>query len=561
MTLKSIFNRIDRDTLFHGAKGVAFAAGGMVLVLAILLIAQFFQVRAIDPIDSKPLQVMMERMKENPQDTALRDQIRALDLLARKAYFTSQWQLRTGGLLLLMAVALLLGALKVMRDLTKRLPSPEGCADYSDHWLIAARARRWIAVCGLTLVSTSLVAAAISHCDMNAQGGAPQKTATLEDFNRNWANFRGPGGNGVASADKAPTAWNVATGEGVKWRVQPPLPGFSSPVVWGKRLYITGADEQSQQLYAYDAENGKLIWTHDVNDVQGSPAGPPDVHSDTGYAPSTTATDGTHVCAIYPTGDLVCVDAEGKRQWAQNLGKPDNHYGHSSSLMIHGDILIVQWDQNRSSKLLGINLSTGETVWRSPRTVISWSSPIVVNTGGRYELILTNSQSVESFDPKTGIKLWGENVMGGEMGPSAAFADGYVFAANDYALVAGLKLTADGAEVAWEYDENMPDTASPLANEEVLIIACSYGVIVCLDAKTGEMLWEEEYDDGFYASPILVGDKVYATDLQGTVHIFKMAKTYELIGEAKLGETASATPAAVNGRLYHRGEKYLYCFE
>ncbi|MCK5146380.1 PQQ-like beta-propeller repeat protein [bacterium] len=561
MNIKSMFSKLDQESLFHGAKGMAFAAGGMVIVLAVLLIAQFFQVRAVDPIDSKPLQIMMERIKDNPQDAALRDQIRALDLLARKAYFTSQWQLRTGGIMLIGAVLLLLTGLKIMRNIHKKLPHPEGCADYSDHWLIVGRARRWITICGIVLISSSLVAAVITHGDMNGSAQAKVKTASAEDFMNNWANFRGPGGNGIANTNKAPTNWDVASGEGVKWKIAPPLPGYSSPVIWKDRVYITGADDKSQQLYAYDAGNGELVWTHDVNDVEGSPASAPDIHSDTGYAPSSAATDGAHICAVYPTGDLVCVDADGKRLWAQNLGKADNHYGHSSSLIIHRNILIVQWDQNRSSKLLGLDLHTGETIWRSPRTVISWSSPIIVNTGGRYELILTNSQSMDSFDPMTGTKLWGQNVLGGEMGPSAAYADGRVFGANDYAVVAGLKITPTGAEMIWEYDENMPDTASPLATKDHLFIFCSYGVAVCLDAKTGEAIWEHEYDDGFYGSPILVGDYIYVTDLQGTTYIIKAAADYEEIAALKLGETSACTPAAVNGRLYHRGEKFLYCFE
>ena len=560
MTLKTLEKIFSKQNIYHALRGVAYAAAGFGLILCILLIANYIQTKVVDPLNNPSLTALMEMLEEDPQNAALKDQIRSLDLLARKAYFTSQWQLRTGGLLLLGSFAVLFISLRLMGSVRQRMPAPEGCPDADDSWLTAIKARKWIVAGGVCLLATTLVTAIISHHEISRITFEHiSDMDSTEALNDNWPNFRGPNGIGVASAEHPLADWDGPSGRGIHWKVEVPKPGYSSPVVWGNRIFLTGGDNNGREVYCFDAENGAIRWQQPVTDIPGSPENPPRTHTDTGYAPSTVATNGRFVCAIFPTGDLICFDMEGNRVWAQNLGVPDNHYGHASSLLIFENLLFVQYDQNRRSRLLALDVSTGETVWRAERSVISWSTPICVNSGNRMELILTNSISVEAYDPRTGVKLWGLDCMGGEMGPSAAYADGWVYAANDYAVVAGIQLTSDGAELVWEYDEDMPDTSSPLATDQYLFIATSYGYIVCLNAKTGETLWYQEFDDGFYASPILAGGRVYAMDLQGVMHVFQADKAYKSIGEPALGEPSSCTPAFVGDRMYVRGEKYLYC--
>lgn len=553
---------LTKDSAHALLKGVAWVSGFFALLLCLLLIVNFIQMKQVNPLDNPALQTLMHELEDDPQSETLKDQIRALDLLARKAYFTSQWQLRMGGLFLIVATGLLLGSLRLMSRIRATLPMPEGCADADDSWRVLGQSRKWIAVGGTLLLTTSLIAALISHGDI-ARIDFSAATTNAVEINQEevWANFRGPGANGIAVVTEAPTEWDGESGQNIKWKVETPLPGFSSPVIWKDRLFLTGGDKNKREVYCYNTEDGSLMWQAEADDIPGSPANVPRVHSDTGLAPSTVAVDGAHVCAIFPTGDLICLDFDGNRIWAQNLGVPDNHYGHSSSLLIHNNLLIVQYDQNANARLLALDVNSGETAWRVNRPIISWSSPILVNTGQRDELILTNSASVDSYDPMNGVLRWGFECLDGEMGPSAAYANGMVFATNDYATTVGIKITATGAEIVWEYDENLPDTASPLATDEYLFLACSYGYIVCVDAKTGEMVWEQEFDDGFYASPILVGNLIYATDLQGVTHIFEASGEYKQISAPALGETSACTPAFVGNRIYHRGEKSLFCIE
>jgi len=206
-----------------------------------------------------------------------------------------------------------------------------------------------------------------------------------------------------------------------------------------------------------------------------------------------------------------------------------------------------------------LSTQTGATVWETVRSSkISWSSPILVNTGKRMELILTTNPNVNSYDPQTGKELWNVACLSGEVGPSAGYTEGMVFAANEYAKLVGIKIGAT-PEVAWEADEFLPEVSSPLAVNSLLYVATTYGVLACYDAKSGEKLWSQEYGDSFYASPVYADGKVYITDMTGKTHVVRNTRDYQLIGTSELGEKAVCSPVFQNGRVYLRGMNNLYC--
>jgi outer membrane protein assembly factor BamB len=206
---------------------------------------------------------------------------------------------------------------------------------------------------------------------------------------------------------------------------------------------------------------------------------------------------------------------------------------------------------------LALNGESGETVWETARKVrVSWASPILASIGGSMQLILSADPLVAAYDLNSGRELWSVDCMMGEVGPSPAFGEGLIFAANEYAALAAIR---PGGTIAWQNNEYLPEVASPVTAGGLLYIATTYGVLACYDANTGEKQWEHEANAGFYASPVIADGKVFALDTEGVAHIFSNEREKNLIAEPELGEDAVATPAFANGRIYIRGERHLFC--
>ena len=418
---------------------------------------------------------------------------------------------------------------------------------------------------GRDWTSLSLVLCALLQTILNPSGiaYAASKSARKSSELMNWPSFRGPTAIGHAVHATPPLSWNGKEGKNIIWKSEVPKQGKNSPVVWGNRLFLTGADELSRQVYCFQRDTGELLWMHDAVDIPESPTKEsiPDLTKTSGLAAPTPTTNGRYVAAIFATGDLLCVNMDGNRIWAKNLGIPNNSYGHASSLISHESLVFVQYDQKEDSKLLAFDLVSGDLTWEVKRGAISWSSPILVNNKGRTELIATNGKAVDSYDPKTGKLLWHLAGLSGEVAPSAAYADGVVYVANEYSVAAAIDVGSHNPDpkILWAWDGILPDAASPLANERYLVVPSGYGIVNCLDAKTGRVFWEHEFDEGFYSSPILVNDRVYVIDLSGKTRIFRMSDSFELLGTAEIGEEAYATPAYVGDRIFVRGATHLFC--
>ncbi|MCH7910877.1 MAG: PQQ-binding-like beta-propeller repeat protein, partial [Candidatus Hydrogenedentes bacterium] len=209
---------------------------------------------------------------------------------------------------------------------------------------------------------------------------------------------------------------------------------------------------------------------------------------------------------------------------------------------------------------------TGETAWVKKRDWISWASPILAHTPYGVQVILCSEEDVDAYDAASGKLLWSQDCLGGEVAPSPAYSNGIVFAANEYAMASAIQLTgtADAiqTEILWEYDNLLPEISSPVGDGERFYFATSYGELVCLDAVSSEEKWLEEVSDaGFYSSPVLVGDRLYILDKEGTMYIVRAGAEYEEIATRAIGEETFATPAFMDGRIYVRTTAHLYCIE
>ncbi len=568
---------------------LAAVSGLFMLLVASLMGINGYLLRTVDPLESPALQTLTLQLASDPANETLSRQVRELDLLARRAFFIRQWQIETGYILLAIATVIFMLALQLMSAGQRPPPDVRQCPGLDNAWAAATRSRQAIAIGGglllLLLAGAGILTATRSRVpafrDTPAEArtitsapppAIPQETVVAprpaephpappgwtDAARRYWPSFRGAGGLATAATQsEPPIAWDGATGQGILWKREIPRPGFSSPVVWGDRLYMTGADADKREVYAFDTATGALLWTADTEGLPEAPAGLPAVTDDTGYAAPSVATDGQRVIAIFGTGTILALDTGGRRLWSRHLSVPDNHYGHSSSPLIYQDLVYIQYDHFGGSEVMALDTETGQTRWIQPRAAeISWASPILAETGGRMVLMLNAAPMVAAYDALTGEELWSNDCMSGEIGASPAYANGRVFAANQYAQAVALD-AADGTTLWASSRLELPDAGSPVATDRYLFLPTSYGVFTCVDATDGSVIWEHEFERGGYGSPVLAGERLYWVTEDGVTRIFKAGDTFELIAEPALGESSVSTPAVVGARLYIRGLQHL----
>jgi outer membrane protein assembly factor BamB len=592
---------------------IAMAAAVLAVILCVLILVNYLQVKRADPLNSAAMKTLVNRMQASPGDEQLRQEIRELDLLARKVFFTSQWQVRVGGYLLFFSLLAAVTCLKTIELLKRKIPGvPPG--EHRDFWLNRKVNLNWVIYTGISMVILSLVVVFLTHRELGIQieqaaiaagkqagsseeetgrqttgmqdagmqdagmkGAGREDTAgksdsvtgsialaaegypSVEEIRRNFPSFRGPDGIGIAWQKNIPVDWDGKTGKNIRWKTEVPLPGYNSPVIWNDKIFLAGASEGKREVYCFSLETGKLLWRREAGTIPGSPGSPPKVIRETGFSAPTMTTDGRRAYAIFANGDIVALDFEGNLVWARNLGLPQNHYGHSSSLIMFRNLVIVQYDQRGSAGVMALDGKSGEQVWKTVRKVsISWASPILVRAGSRQELILAADPIVASYDPANGRELWQIDCISGEVGPSAAFADGVIFTVNETSKLAAIGMEG-GPKILWENTDYLSDIPSPLATGNYLILATSYGTVVCYDGKTGEIYWEQDFGAPVFASPMLAEGKVFLMDKKGVMHIFRAGQSFEQVSQPSLGEGSSCTPAFADGKIVIRGDKNLYC--
>ncbi len=389
-----------------------------------------------------------------------------------------------------------------------------------------------------------------------------------------WPRFRGPEGTGIARAAIRATAFDGAKGSGVVWKTPVPLSGNSSAVVWGKRVFVTGATETKREVYCFDADDGRLLWSQAVEAASGTP---PKVLDATGYAAPTAAADGYRVYAIFADGSLAAFTLDGRPVWQKQLGVPENSYGHAASLLTVGPLLIVPFDQGHKageakSRLLAMDSRSGEIVWEAKREVPnSWTTPLAAQIAGRMQLITAADPWAISYNPQDGHELWRAKVLRQDVGPSPTFFADRVYTVSEFPALTAIKADGEGdltrdketskKYVLWKGEDNLPDTASPLAVERWVFIVSSNGILTCYDANSGEMLWDKEFEDSaFSASPAWADEKLFLIDTTGRAWWIEPSDTEgKIVVECSLGEGCVSSPAWQPGRIYLRGKKHLFC--
>jgi outer membrane protein assembly factor BamB len=279
-------------------------------------------------------------------------------------------------------------------------------------------------------------------------------------------------------------------------------------------------------------------------------------------------TDGRRVYAIFATGDIGCFDFNGKRIWTRSLGIPDSSYGYASSLAMYRNLILIQYDQggpdDGMSKMIALDGFTGQTVWETKRPVPnSWSSPIVTEIGEQFQLLTCGDPWVIAYDPAKGTELWRAKCLAGDIAPSLIYANGLVFAIEPYSKLVAIRPDGRGdvteTHIAWSLEEGAPDICSPVSNGELIFLLSTEGLLSCYKVADGKRLWEQDLRENFWASPSLVGDKLYLLTEEGVMLIVQSGPEFKELARYELGEECRASPAFADGRIYIRGLENLYC--
>jgi len=408
-----------------------------------------------------------------------------------------------------------------------------------------------------------------------------------------WPQWRGPLANGVAPLANPPVEWSEK--KNIRWKVELPGKGHSSPIVFGDRVYVTAAapigpaqepvfdsapgvhdsvpvtHTNQYMVMALSRSDGRLLWKtiarqewpQEGGHVTGSPAS------------NSPITDGQFIYAFFGSHGLYCLDTNGGVRWQKDLGKMQTLHAHGegSSPMLHGNTLIVNWDHEGGSFLYAFDKRTGQQRWKVARDEkTSWSTPLVVEVEGKPQVIVSATKRVRGYDLESGRQLWECAGLSDNVVSSPVYWRGLVIAGNSYYSQAMVAIRLAGAlgdisnttNVVWRLNRLTPYVSSPLLYDDTLYhIRHNQNILVRLDPATGEFRGEllrlEGIRDFIFSSPVGASGRIYITGRDGTTVVLRHDKENTTLAVNHLGDSFSASAAIVDREILLRGERFLYC--
>jgi len=400
----------------------------------------------------------------------------------------------------------------------------------------------------------------------------------------NWPCWRGPRGDGTSAESRVPVKWNGETGEGIAWKVAIPGTGHSSPIVWEDRVFVTTCVEESHErlLLCVNRDDGKILWQ---TSVAVSPL--EKKHSLNSFASGTPATDGETVYVTFLVSGnrddeakaaqreasataatllVVAYNMQGEKIWSAEPGGFASVHGFCSSPVIYKDLLIVNGDHDGDSYVAALNRKTGETMWKVPREhkTRSYCTPLIRNINGKDQMVMTGSKRIVSLDPNTGATNWLIE------GPTEQFVSSMVYDGTAFYMTAGFPtyhvmcVRPDGtgdvskSHVVWHSEVARCYVPSPVLVEDKLFVADDQGTVNCFDTATGDRLWKDRLGNHYSGSLVTANGLAYFPADDGNVAVVKPAAKMDVIEKNALGEFSYSSPAISNGHIYIRGEHHLF---
>ena len=408
-----------------------------------------------------------------------------------------------------------------------------------------------------------------------------------------WPQWRGPFFNGMARGD-APTVWSDT--KNIKWKTEIPGRGFSTPVMWGDRIFLTTAIpsgkpaaepapaegrragggagplvEHKFEVLCLDRKTGKILWQRTAK-----VATPHEGYHRTygSFASNSPITDGRYVYAFFGSRGLYVYDFNGKLIWEKDFGvqlKMRLAFGEGAAPLLSKDQLFLVFDHEAGSFMVAIDKRNGKELWRSQRDEpSSWSTPLAIEHNGRMEIIVPATNKVRSYDARNGKVLWESAGLGSNVIPVPVHHNGMVVVMSghrDPKLMA-IKLGKDGDisgsdAIAWSHTRGVAYTTSPVLYDNKLYVVTDNGLVSAFNATTGEPFYTQTRLPKGYnlkASPVGANGKLYLATEDGDVVVLKMGEKFEVLSVNTLEDQVFiATPVIADGEIYLRGQNTLFC--
>jgi outer membrane protein assembly factor BamB len=411
-----------------------------------------------------------------------------------------------------------------------------------------------------------------------------------------WSRWRGPNDDGMARGD-VPLQWSAT--KNIAWKVPVPGRGFSSPVIWGNKLFLTTAvpvgaatpedtgsggggsrrgagggaglgPTYSFRVMCFDRNSGKLLW-----DREAAKTAPHEgYHGRYGsFASNTPVTDGKHLIAFFGSRGVYAYDLDGKRIWGKQFPPMTMRlsFGEGVAPVLDGNSLYLKFDQEKDSSLVVLDKNTGKELWRVSRDEpSSWSPPLIVTHAGRKQAVVSASNKVRSYDAATGKLIWESAGLGTNVIPAPVTMNGavYVMSGHRDPNLLAIRLGEEGDltgsdSILWKNDRGNSYTPSPVLHDGKLYLLTDTGMLSCLNAKTGEAYYRQQRlpkPYNFKASPVGVNGKLYLASEEGDVIVVKMGEKYEVLATNMMPDQSFiSSPAVAEGSLYLRSQDTLYC--
>ncbi len=427
-----------------------------------------------------------------------------------------------------------------------------------------------------------------------------------------WHQWRGPDASGTAQNADPPTLWSET--ENVRWKIEVPGIGSSTPIILGDRVYVSTAVETDRvdqaaaakskaeadqpadsdqnenrrrgrrggfgggppptnfyafMVIAYDRVTGKEIWRTTATEQVPHEAG----HNTNTHASSSPVTDGDRLYVSFGSRGVFCFDLDGKPLWDRDLGQMQTRaqFGEGSSPAVHAGVLVVPFDHEGESFIVALDAKSGDEIWRQPRDErTTWATPLITEYDGRTQVVTNGENRVRSYDLTSGELIW---ECGGQTGnpiPSPVRFEDNVIVMTGFRgfAIYSIPLSSQGDitgtdKVTWIQDDGAPYVPSPvLYKGQLYFIKSNNGILLSRDAKSGESLIEQTRlpeISMIYASPVAADDKIYLTGRDGMTLVIKHGKEFQVIAKNKLDEQIDASAAIVDNQIFFRGKQHLYC--